>query len=62
MVNSLALTKEQVQLHLRLYQARNLDGLGFRQGVRITEFSNDDTMADGDPAAVQAEFGLREIY
>ena len=28
----------------------NLDGLGFKQGVRITEFSNDDTMADADPA------------
>ena len=34
----------------------NLDGLGFRQGVRITEFSNDDTMADADPAAVPTEF------
>ena len=36
----------------------NLDGLGFRQGVRITEFSNDDTMADGDPAAVPTEFAV----
>ena len=34
----------------------NLDGLGFKQGVRITEFSNDDTMADADPAAVPTEF------
>ena len=34
----------------------NLDGLGFRQGVRITEFSNDDTMSDADPAAVPTEF------
>ena len=34
----------------------NLDGLGFKQGVRITEFSNDDTMSDADPAAVPTEF------
>ena len=34
----------------------NLDGLGFKQGVRITEFSNDDTMADADPGAVPTEF------
>ena len=39
----------------------NLDGLGFRQGVRITEFSNDDTMADGDPAAVPTEFAVEKF-
>ena len=39
----------------------NLDGLGFRQGVRITEFSNDDTMADGDPAAVPTEFATEKF-
>ena len=39
----------------------NLDGLGFRQGVRIQEFSNDDTMADGDPAAVPTEFATEKF-
>ena len=39
----------------------NLDGLGFRQGVRITEFSNDDTMADGDPGAVPTEFATEKF-
>jgi hypothetical protein len=39
----------------------NLDGLGFRQGVRIQEFSNDDTMADGDPAAVPTEFAVEKF-
>ena len=39
----------------------NLDGLGFRQGVRITEFSNDDTMADSDPAAVPTEFATENF-
>ena len=34
----------------------NLDGLGFKQGVRITEFSNDDTMSDKSPDAVPTEF------
>jgi hypothetical protein len=34
----------------------NLDGLGFKQGVRITEFSNDDTMSDADPSAVPTVF------
>ena len=27
----------------------NLDGLGFRRGVRISEFSNDDLLSDSDP-------------
>jgi hypothetical protein len=39
----------------------NLDGLGFRQGVRIQEFSNDDTMSDGDPAAVPTEFATEKF-
>jgi hypothetical protein len=39
----------------------NLDGLGFKQGVRITEFSNDDTMADADPAAVPTEFAAESF-
>ena len=39
----------------------NLDGLGFRQGVRIQEFSNDDTMADGDPEAVPTEFAVEKF-
>lgn len=36
----------------------NLDGLGFRRGVRISEFSNDDSMSDGDPQAVPTEFAV----
>ena len=40
----------------------NLDGLGFKQGVRITEFSNDDTMADADPAAVPTEFATEGFF
>ncbi len=39
----------------------NLDGLGFKQGVRITEFSNDDTMSDADPAAVPTEFAAESF-
>ena len=39
----------------------NLDGLGFKQGVRITEFSNDDTMSDADPAAVPTEFAAENF-
>tara|TARA_B100001057_G_scaffold147946_1_gene147884 strand:- start:134 stop:8017 length:7884 start_codon:yes stop_codon:yes gene_type:complete len=40
----------------------NLDGLGFKQGVRITEFSNDDTMSDADPAAVPTEFATESFF
>ena len=39
----------------------NLDGLGFKQGVRITEFSNDDTMSDADPSAVPTEFAAESF-
>ena len=39
----------------------NLDGLGFKQGVRITEFSNDDTMADADPIQCPTEFAAESF-
>ena len=41
----LALTRELVHLLLRPIAISNLDGLGFKQGVRITESRNDDTMS-----------------
>ena len=39
----------------------NLDGLGFRRGVRISEFSNDDLLSDSDPQAVPTEFAVDEF-
>ena len=39
----------------------NLDGLGFRRGVRISEFSNDDLLSDADPQAVPTEFAVDEF-
>jgi hypothetical protein len=39
----------------------NLDGLGFRRGVRISEFSNDDLLSDSDPQAVPTEYAVDEF-
>ena len=39
----------------------NLDGLGFRRGVRISEFSNDDLLSDADPQAVPTEYAVDEF-
>ena len=44
----------------------NLDGLGFKQGVRITEFSNDDTMSMQIRGCKITEFAaegyVQEVY
>ena len=37
----------------------NLDGIGFKRGVTITEFSDDPFMTDNDPAAVPVESAVR---